>query len=478
MPSIKDRAIAIRNALIPSWGGLTDQVNGRSDLKQVSKNLSRFISPVQLARIKQDIQTWRDSMTEAENAWYPQRVKMQRMYLDTVLNGHVFACMDRREKLTTLKKFRVVDKKTRKEDPEKTKIFKAKWFRQFMKYQIESKAFGYSLIYLDDLVDDAFPKLSIIRRFNISPDRLNVTQFIYSISGAPFLEQPYADWHIWVDTPTDVGVSSCGYGYLYKVAMYEIYARNVLTQNIDATELYGMPMRVGKTNKSAESEERAVFEQALAEMGSAGYILLDLAGDEVELVESKSLGQGYKIYESLEKRVEAKISKIILGHADAMDSTPGKLGSDTEESPAQKALRDTATVDMEDLTDCTNNQLMPHMIKLGFNLTENDEWEFINDEEEKEAESEENDNNEQVATIFQLIKQAGGDPDWKYFSKRTGITVTPTPIPTPPAPIAPGAKDKNEDDDKPDDNNKTPDKVKAKLDRFYGGRKEKEKRNA
>lgn len=448
----------VKAFLLPTWGGLNAQVEGRGDLKEIARNLSRYISPVQLARIKQDIQTWRDAISEAENAWYPQRVKMQRMYLDTILNGHVYACLDRRKKLTMLKNYHIVNKKTRKENPKTTAIFKAKWFRQYMEYELEAKAFGYSLIFLGDLVNDAFPELSIVRRFNVSPDRLNVAQFVYSISGAPFLQEPYKDWHIWIDTPSDVGVSTCGYGYLYKVALYEIFARNVVSQNATAIEMYGMPTRIGKTNKTAESEERAIFEQALADMGSAGYILMDAIGDTIELTESKSLGQGYKIYESLEKRLEAKISKIILGHADGVDSTPGKLGNqDGDDNPVAKALKDTATVDMNDLVDCTNNQLIPNLRNLGFDIPEDEEFEFDNNAELEAVREKEDEANLQTSTIFQNISLAGGDPDWGYFTKRTGIPVAKKVMPAPP--LTNNNLDKNEA--------KYRAEIKAKLTKLY-----------
>jgi len=336
-----------------------------------------------------------------------------------------------------------------------------------MNYALEAKAYGYSLIYLGDIVDADFPKLSIVRRFNVSPDRYNVTEFIYSISGAPFLEDPYKNWHIWVDTPSDVGVSECGYGYLYKAALYEIFARNILSQNADATEMYAMPVRVGKTNKTAESEERAIFEQALAEMGSAGWILLDALGDSVEFLESKSLGQGYKIYESLEKRLEQKISKIILGHADALDSTPGKIGGNQggDQSPQQQALHDIASEDMTDLVDVINNQLLPKLRNLGFFIPDNLEFEFSNNEELNAAREEEDEANLLTAQVFKMIKDAGGEPDWDYFTKRTTITTAKAA----PPPLAAGfaaPKPGDQPGDKKKDDGLSP-KAKARIEAIY-----------
>ncbi len=473
-PTIYQR---VRNYFVSTMGGPGSR-NGADNNKPVdvkvpaeppgdpTKNLRKYISPVQLARIVTDVAFLNEAISQLENAWYPQPVKMQQLFLTTVRNGHVSACMERRINLTKLKDFRLVDA-AGTENPKAKKMLETAWFRNLLRYALEAKAYGYSLITLGSIVNDAFPDLSIIRRFNISPDRLNVTQFIYSISGANYLEEPYKDWHIWVPSPTDVGVSRCGYGYLHKVALYEIFCRNTLSQNSTAAELFGMPMRVGKTNKTDEVE-RATMEQSMANMGSAGYILMDLL-DEMELLESKSLGQGYKIYGDLETRCEKKISKIILGHADAMDSTPGKLGAGEggeDDSPAGAALKDTATNDMLDIVSLMNDVVLPKLINLGFTIFEGLVYEYSNNDELAEQRSKEDAANLVTSQIAVAVKQAGGDMDWDWYNERTGMKVSQTAPPPPPvihaAPVSPDPAE-----DKPG-TKQLPERVKNKLEKFYG----------
>lgn len=48
-----------------------------------------------------------------------------------------------------------------------------------------------------------------------------------------------------------------------------------------------------------------------------------------------------------------------------------------------------------------------------------------------------------VADIFKTIKDAGGKPDWAYFTERTGIQVTEAPEPEPAPPMT-GIKNKLE----------------------------------
>lgn len=403
--------------------------------ENLKKNLAGYIAPVTFQRFRQDVMTWRDSFTEAENQWYPHRVKMQRLFIDTINNGHVYACMERRKDLTLLRKWEFVNK-SGKVDQRTTDYFQntvagksqnKDWFNKFLNYSLDSLFFGYSLIALGDLVNDEFSNLDLIKRWNISPDRRNVTNFVYSISGAMFDEEPYSNWHVYIDTPTEIGASRCGYGLLAKVGLYEVFLRNILGFNGDFIELYAQPYRVGKTTKQQETE-RGEFAAAIQQMGSAGWALID-PEDEITFLEANAAGTGYKAYDNLEVRLEKKISKIILGHADAMDSIPGKLGNSTEKSPAEKALDDKQTKDGSFIAEVVNNLLIPKMRTLGFLIPEDVTAVLKNDAEIMEL------NNWVISQAVEM-KKAGLQMDEQYFTQQTGIPVT---APPPIVPLNPNA---------------------------------------
>lgn len=427
------RIQSIKNYYFPNPTATVRPAKGSSP---VQKNIGYAISPVQFSRIRHDIGLWRDAIQEAELAYYPHRVKMQRMFQDTVLNEHVLACMGRRKDLTLLRDFKICDDKGNDSD-ELKRLFRnyqnsvigpvntASWFDDFVSFVLDSPAFGYSLISMGDVINDAYPDISIIQRQNISPDRMIVGTLIYQISGLKFLEDPYRDWHVWVPTTSMLGKSKCGYGYLYEIAKAEIYLRQNTAHNADYNELFGQPIRKGKTSK--QNEERDIFEASLARMGSTAYILLDEGQDDIELVEAKNSGTTYNTYADFEKRNEQKISKVILGHADALDSIPGKLGGGQgEESPAEKALRDKQVKDGILVENVVNSQLLPRMRLHGFKIPLNYHFEFKNDQEKEEFRRREDDSNTKTATLFKTIKDAGGkltEESWKYFTDRTGIPV-------------------------------------------------------
>lgn len=421
-------AVPQKNITLSTQSGTASELGK----KPTFKNLSTSIVPIQLPRIRQSVFTWRDAVREAEFAYFPYRYKMQQLYVDTDLNGHVTACVERRKDLTLLRKFEfvnaagTVDKNAMEifTTAVKDKVQPKAWFSNLLGYILDANFFGYSLIALGDIVNNEFPDLNIVRRWDISPDRLQVTVFPYQPNGFNFLEDPYKNWHIWVPTPNNIGTSKCGYGLYYKVAIYEIFLRNLYGFNGDFVEMYAQPYRVGKTTKT-EEDERAEFAQVLAQMGSNGWAMIDPV-DEIEFLESALGGTGYKGYDNFDQRLQKLISKVLLGHSDAMDSTPGKLGSgDGEFSPGQKALEDKQTKDGTFVETIINDTVLPALRALGFLIGEDVRMSFKNDAEVMQ-------NANSLADIAVKIKNGGLQIDADYFTQQSGIKVSlPTPAPNP-----------------------------------------------
>lgn len=463
------------NRLKPrNWGFNTTDIGQstnfgvkRGNPQEVAKDLRNYISPVQLTRLRTDVSMWRDAVAEAERAYYPFRVKMQRIFIDTILNGHVYGLMQRRKDLTMLRNFSICDAKGNTSEDLTQQVNEWDWFNDFVSYSLDALFFGYSLISLGDVVNSEMQECSIVPRWFISPDRHEVGSFIYSTAGKDFRQSPQSDWHIYVKTASDNGASPCGYGLFYNIALYEIFLRNTLGFNGDFIELYAMPYRVGKTTKTTEAE-RAELEAAVRNMGSAGYALID-PQDDITFLETSLAGTGWEGYENLEQRCEKKISKIILGHADAIDSTPGKLGSgqggksgspEPTNSPVQQALADKQTKDGRFIENIINRQLLPRLRNINvkdYLIPEGYVFKYLNDGEEDELRNKEDQSNLVTAQIAQTMKNAGLQMDAAYFTERTGI---PSKKIQPPAPLKNPITNENDD-------LRNTDKVKNKLKILY-----------
>jgi hypothetical protein len=410
-----------------------------------AKELNKYRGPVQLVRIKGDTSFWRSSIAEAERPLpaLPYRVQMQQIFIDTVLNGHVSACMQKRKNLTLLKKYAMVDEQGN-ENEEATKLIDTAWFNLIRNYIHDAKFYGYSLITFGDLIDGGFPNLQITRRADVSPDRLVLSSFQYIPTGINFMDEnekdpngnSYYDWSLYVTTPSENGVSVCGYGLLYKVALYEIIMRSIIGWNTDYIERYGQPTVVIKTIKDSE-DERGAAEQAAQNLGSSGYMIMDKQ-DEFEYVETSNSGTGWQSYDNLEQRCKKIISSIILGHEDGISSTPGKLGSgqggnkDVDDSPIGRALAECESIDSRFEENVINNHLLPKLIKLGFTQLAGLKYQLKNDQEEYIEEKRMSETALSWATIAKTMHDAGLNIDVDTFVENSGIkadrVVAPEPM--------------------------------------------------
>lgn len=385
--------------------------------------------PIQLMRIKQDAQTRKEAIAEIERAYFPFRYKLQQLYLNTRENGHITACVERRKDLTLLRKFVFTDQSGNHD--EKTASYfvdtvnnqyqNKQWFNNFISHSLDALFFGYTLVHLGDIIDGEFNKLECVKRWYVSPDRKQILTFPYMLDGKNFEEdEQLKDWYVYVDTPNDIGTSPCGYGLYFEISIYEIFLRNLLGFNGDFVEMFAQPYRVGKTVHTS-GPERDAFEAALQFMGSNGWAVID-PQDQIEFLETSLGGTGYKSYDNLELRLEKKISKVILGHADAMDSIPGKLGNSGEKSPAEIALEDKQTKDGTFIAALINNVLIPKMRNLGFSIPEGVKVGFANDSEVMQTAH-------SITDLAVKMKQGGLQMDSAYYTEQTGIPVSVTQVP-------------------------------------------------
>src|ERR1019366_4216071 len=396
--------------LVQLMGGVKGSPQNIPIVEDNAHKPSAFIIPLQLERVKQDVATWRIAIGEAENAYYPHRFRMQQMFVDTVLEGHTFACIQTRKDMTLLKGFKVGKKNAEGvwvENKETSQLFQdKKWFNDLLGYILDAQFFGYSLIQLGDLESSGkeynFKNLTIIKRWHVSPDRKQLVQIPYQTwglnisdktyfskgafeshdkqNGVSFTEDcdangvPYNDWMLYVDTPSEVGTSICGFGLLYNVSIYSILLRNNLTHNADYNQMFVAPYRHIKTNEKFDSAEYKNLMLAASQMGNNGFLLTSKE-EEVDFIQANN-GTGYTSYADLERRCQAMISKMILGHANALDAQTTSLGGggtskktiDEDSTPEGKAKMIVEKRQDLFVSNILNNLLYYKLKKLGFPL--------------------------------------------------------------------------------------------------------------
>lgn len=413
---------SIKNFWFPNTYKPTSGTSGQS---ASNHNPNNGIARIQVGRVKQDIASWRNSLIEAERVWFPQRFKMQQLFSDTVLNGHVQACITRRKNLVLQKDFEFQDKKTGVINKEVNSLFQKEFMFRIINSILDAQLYGFSLIAWDKYENNELKDLRVIRRENISPDRKIVQPFFYSVSGKSWEDEEWCEWMLYTETFNEFGKSESGYGLLYPVAYYEIFLRNNMGYNADFIEKFIMPFVVAKTMKTTEDEREEMFDM-LKNLASSNSALID-PQDEIEFIEAKNTGSSYQAFESFESRCEKKISKILLGHADAIDSTRGALGSNEEAVLAMREVENNQIVFVENEV---NTRLIPKLKSLGFIIPDNLVFKFKNDKQAKENKEEEDDINQTTVNIVKTLFDSGIQVDPNWIQERTNIPVERTPQPT------------------------------------------------
>ena len=463
------RAVQIFNSLPSafrsSWvGGVIGNMTGA---RQPNKNLGNSSMQIPLQRLVQSVANWRRGTNEAEY-YIPFRVIQQQLYNDIIDEPHVAACMERRMDLTLLRDF-TIDCGNDKDTDLWTKWLKDQpWFIDYQRYILTAKFRGYTLISIGNIVSNAtmtngLPEMKMLEHSLVSPDRRIFTSIVYGLHGLSWEDAEYEPWHVYVQTPPEIGNGACGYGLLHKIAVPAILLRANLTDNANYNETYGQPVRWGKTSKT--DDERLQFFKDLKSMGASATFVTDLQ-DEIEFITAGGNGQGFKTYPDLEIRCQKVISKNILGHADVLDSIPKRSGSSSGESntstpstPVQDALSDIKSKDGKYVTPYVK-ELLDKMRQHGVNIPVNAQFSYKNDEEEELAKQKQYNAVQAFATIAKTMKDAGLQMDAATFSKETEIACkiveVPKPVPPKPVPADP-----------------LPVEVKNKLDILYNDKKHK-----
>lgn len=413
-------------------------------------NLDNFITPVQFQRMSHDVKMWREAILEAELAFYPKRVRMQRMYMDTDQTGYFQAVIARFRELTMLRDYKVYQNKNGKQEISKDltqSLEEQSWFQDYIEEIINAILYGYSFISLGNIVDDGFPYIKSIVRENILPDGNGstkspiLTSMVYMTDGLHVKDDPLIEMcNHWIGTKP-IRRSSCGYGLLYVISLLEIHVRHISAWNVDYVEMFGQPIKKGTTRKTGK--ERTKFEEFLRNSASNAYVLLDKATeDNIEYEMAQSAGTAWKSYDNIINRLEGTAAQVLLGHTDAMKSTPGKLGGmqaankdGFNESLVEQAMNAKQTITGNFVCRKVNEVGAPLFRRLGKYvgskiirdlIPEGYKFGLVNDKEENEIKRRTNAHRMLVSEYVKNLNTAGWDVDNEQLNEVVGLTLTPS----------------------------------------------------
>jgi hypothetical protein len=309
----------------------------------------------QLQRVRQDAQKFNIALQAAESPMYPNRFLLMQTYQQIWLDAQLQSAVLQRKSKILCKKFMVCGPDG-EVDETKTAYFNQKWFYDFQSMALDSIFWGFSLVQFGPVVNDKYTYTELVPRIYVVPEFSLVRSNTATVTdGKHFDESPYNNWCIGVGEKKDLGL-------MMYLAPYVIWKKNAMAAWAEFAEVFGSPIRIGKTDVRDELT-RKNMENMLRNMGVASWAVLDL-NDNIELMQA-SRTDAYAVFDKMVERCNSEISKIILGQTGTTDEKAYSGSANVHEGVAAMISKQD-TLKMQFIIE---NQLVPMMIKNGFDLT-------------------------------------------------------------------------------------------------------------
>lgn len=307
------------------------------------------------ARTRKDIDNWRQALRSAENFERPRRLLLYNLYDELVLDNHLSSIMSTRKFRMMGQAFKVVDINGQPMD-EQTALLQSPWFYKFIDLAFDSIFYGTRLIEFQDPSDTGFNDVVVIPGRHVVPEEGGFLANAYDTTPIPYRDTPLMNFLIEVGGIRDLGL-------LAKAAPNMLWKKNTMMAWSEYTEIFGMPMRVGKVNSRLTADQERMA-QNLKDMGSAAYAVMQ-EGEEISFIESTK-GDAYMVYDKMVERANSEMSKLILGQT--MTTDVGANGSKAQATVHQQQGDEIAKADLMFMRNLVNTELFRVLKINGFNF--------------------------------------------------------------------------------------------------------------
>lgn len=317
-----------------------------------------------LDRIKQSVSDWRDAIEFAEDEYYPNNEELIRLYRELVLDPQVSALIETMLYQVQANAFKIVSNGEENED--KTNLFKSKWFSELIKYTCEARYFGFSYVQFDGVQDDKITGISLIPRQYVIPQWQTLKVRPTDKSGFDINKPPLKKWTLFIGDKNDLGLLS-------KSAPYVIFKREVIQFWAAYNEVFGQPLRVGKTSMH-DNARKTNMASMLESMSYSPWAVLDTE-DSVEFISASGMS-GEKTYEQNIRLIDEQLSKLFTGQTMVLDNGSSRSQGEVHE----RNLDAFVNAQMREIAYLVNDKVIPMLVNIGLPLSVEDRFEWVNEE--------------------------------------------------------------------------------------------------
>lgn len=305
------------------------------------------------SRARKDINQWRTALQQAENVDSPKRILLYNLYDEILLDAHLTAEIDKRIQAVAGSEFELFDENGAP-NTEASNLLRKKWFTELIESAMWSKFWGHSLVEITQL--DSEGKIAgteIVPRRHVIPERGIFTVKQGDEKGTLYREdQSVVPWLFEFGKKDDLGL-------LNKCAPHVLFKRFAQSAWSEFCELFGMPVRVGRT-QTKDTNSLNKMEDLLLGMATASYAVID-KDEEIEFIETAKSDGG--VYKGLIDLSSAELSKVVNG---SVIGEASQGGSRSKEEVGLQIQEKANVSDKKWLEGIINEVILPRLETFGY----------------------------------------------------------------------------------------------------------------
>ena len=369
-------------------------------------NTKQRIIRTTLARSRGTISKWVSARAIAESIQNPDRMDLIRVFQEVENDAHWNSLLMQRQNAIMSTPFFLYRAGTDEPDEEITNKLNSDWFFKFLELSLQSVSHGFSLIQFGEIINDNFVDVELVPREYVVPERKSFRKKLGDRELISFIEPPFDLWTIGVGDPNNLGI-------LNNAVPLLIYKKDVLSAWSEYADLFGAPVRIGRTDVMNEVK-RKNMDDMLENMGSMAWGTFD-RDDQLELVESNNR-DAFNVFKEMINTTNSELSKLVLGQTGTSDEKSFVGSAEVHERVANTYT----AADKRMIQNIVNNQLLPLMVKHGMIP---DGMEFAFDYTEKLTLEQKKDVIVGISPFFEV------DPDW--ITEQFGVPIVGVKTGTP-----------------------------------------------
>lgn len=198
-------------------------------------------------------------------------------------------------------------------------------------------------------------------------------------------------------------------GVLRVCAWMYLFKNYSLKDWVAFSEVFGMPLRLGKYDPGASKEDKDALVSAIQSLGSDAAGIISKS-TEIEFVQAMKNAGTENIYEALSNFCDRQMSKAILGQTATTEGTPGKLGN---EDAQDRVRRDLTKADCQAIEKAVRFQIVRPLVGYNFGWDKPLPWFKLMFEPPEDLET--------LSTVYKNLREMGQPMSAEHVSDRFKI---------------------------------------------------------